>query len=46
MKSYCENAVGLTYILEHFLPMMRRDGISEMQLRKIFVENPARILAW
>ena len=46
LKSYCENAVGLTYILEHFLPMMRREGISEMQLRKIFVENPARILAW
>lgn len=46
LKSYCENAVGLTYILEHFWPMMRREGISEMQFGKIFVESPARILAW
>ena len=46
LKSYCEDAVGLTYILEVFLPMMRQEGISESQLNKIFYENPGRILAW
>lgn len=46
LKSYCKDAVGLTYILENFLPMMRREGILPIQLRKIFVENPGRILAW
>ncbi len=46
LKSYCENAVGLTYILEHFWPMMRREGITSIQFRKIFVDNPGRILAW
>lgn len=46
LKSYCEDAAGLTYILEVFLPMMRQEGISESQLNKIFYENPGRILAW
>lgn len=46
LKSYCEGAVGLTYILKAFLPMMRQEGISEKQLKKIFVENPERMLAW
>ena len=46
LKSYCEDGVGLAYILEVFLPMMRQKGISEKQLSKIFLENPGRILAW
>lgn len=46
LKSYCEDAVGLTYILEVFLPMMREEGIQEGQIQKIFVGNPGRILAW
>lgn len=46
LKSYCEDAIGLTYILEVFLPMMREEGISEGQIQKIFVGNPGRILAW
>lgn len=46
LKSYCPDGVGLTYILEVFLPKMCRRGVSQKQLRKIFVDNPGRILAW
>lgn len=46
LKSYCKDAVGITYILETFLPMMRKEGVSIKQLKKIFLENPAGILAW
>ena len=46
LKEYEPEAVGLTYILDSFLPFMQRSGITESQIRKIAWENPARILAW
>ena len=46
LKTYTPEGVGLTYILETFLPAMRESGITERQIEKISVENPARILAW
>lgn len=46
LKAYDTSAVGLTYILETFLPKMRKNGISEEQILKMSVENPRRILAW
>lgn len=46
LKTYTPKGVGLTYILETFLPAMRESGITERQIEKISVENPARILAW
>lgn len=46
LKAYDPSAVGLTYILEIFLPKMRKNGITEEQIFKIAVENPGRILAW
>ena len=46
LKVYTPDAVGLDYILKVFIPMMLDAGISEKQIRKISVDNPARILAW
>ena len=46
LRAYRPEGVGLAYILETFLPAMRKAGITESQIRKISVENPAGILAW
>ena len=46
LKAYDPDGVGLTYILKEFLPAMKQAGVTEQQGRKIFVENPCRILAW
>jgi len=37
---------GLVYILEKFLPLLRRGGIGEAQIWKIFTENPACVFAY
>ncbi|MDR2364060.1 MAG: hypothetical protein LBD65_06555 [Spirochaetaceae bacterium] len=36
---------GLSYILESFIPLLRRRGISDSQIGTFFKENPARIFA-
>lgn len=46
LKAYDPDAVGLAYILNTFVPAMRKAGISENQIQKISVDNPRRILAW
>lgn len=46
LKAYDPDAVGLAYILNTFIPAMRKAGISENQIQKISVDNPRRILAW
>lgn len=46
LKAYNPKAVGLSYILETFLPAMRECRITEEQIQKIAEENPQRILAW
>jgi phosphotriesterase-related protein len=33
---------GLTWILEGFIPLLRRHGITDEQVRLFFTENPAR----
>ena len=42
LKSY-GGIPGLSYIIEEFIPLMRNRGIGEAQIRKIFVENPAKV---
>jgi len=46
LRTYDEGAIGLTYILHRFIPMMLESGISEKQIKKMTVENPRRILQW
>ena len=35
---------GYSFILEHFLPHLLEAGITDAQIRKFMVENPARVL--
>lgn len=44
LKSYHAEAVGLCYILETFLPILRQRGVDEKILRKLYCYNPRRIL--
>jgi phosphotriesterase-related protein len=37
---------GLSYIIEEFIPFMRKNGISETDIRRFFVENPAQIFSY
>lgn len=46
LKSYDENAVGLTYLIDSFIPALKAAGVSEKQIQMVGVENPKRILAW
>ncbi len=46
LKTYNESAIGLDYILTTFLPILRKAGITDSQIRKLMVENPKRILSW
>jgi phosphotriesterase-related protein len=34
---------GLTHIIEVFIPLMQKTGISGEEIRRFFVENPARV---
>ena len=42
-KSYGGN-IGLNYILETFIPLMKEAGIKSEQIKKMMIENPARVL--
>ena len=44
MKAY-GSKVGIDYILEHFIPLMKLCGFSEEEIRAITVTNPARALS-
>lgn len=46
LKAYTSGAVGLSYILDTFMPYMKKEGISDKDIYKISIENPGRILAW
>lgn len=37
---------GLAYLLEHFVPRLRREGLDDLEIRKMLVENPARAFAF
>jgi len=45
MKSYGAQT-GLDYILSDYLPLLRKTGLSDLQIHKFCVENPARALAF
>ena len=36
---------GLTYILDVFIPLLLKRGLSETHIRSFFTENPARVFA-
>lgn len=38
--------IGLTYLLERFLPLLRLKGVEETDIRKMLSENPAKAFAW
>jgi phosphotriesterase-related protein len=38
-------APGLCYIIDKFMPFLRDRGVSEGQIRKAFVDNPARVFS-
>lgn len=42
-KSYGGN-IGLDYILETFIPLMKENGIKSEQIKKMMIVNPARAL--
>jgi len=44
LKKY--GGLGFTYIDEYFLPALRKIGLSETDIRKIMVDNPARQLSF
>ena len=44
LKAY--GGTGYSFILERFLPHMRRVGVSEDHLTRIMVENPRRVLTF
>ncbi|KMZ53388.1 phosphotriesterase family protein [Dorea sp. D27] len=44
LKCYTPEGIGLTYILESFIPLLTDAGITEEQIRKISCANCRRIL--
>ena len=42
MISYTPGSVGLTYILKSFIPMLKKAGITESQIKLFMCENPRR----
>jgi len=39
-------ATGIAYILERFIPRLRREGFQEQQISAMLVDNPARAFAF
>jgi phosphotriesterase-related protein len=39
-------APGTAHVLRHFVPLLTSSGMSEQQVRRIVVENPARLFAF
>jgi phosphotriesterase-related protein len=37
---------GYSYMMEHFLPELRRLGLTDAEIRRITVENPRRVLTF
>lgn len=44
LKSH--GGTGYSFLLEHFLPNLKKLGVSDKQIRTIMVENPKRILTF
>ncbi|MCD8046540.1 MAG: phosphotriesterase [Clostridiales bacterium] len=45
LKSYTPQGVGLSYIIETFIPLLREHGVSDDVIRKISRDNCRRVLA-
>lgn len=45
LKTYTPGGVGLTYLLETFLPFMREKGVPAETITKLTVENPSIALS-
>jgi phosphotriesterase-related protein len=45
LKSY-GGAPGLAYILETFIPFLKKRGVTETQIRKVFCDNPAAAFSY
>ena len=45
MMLTCYGRWGYGYILRHFVPRLRRHGLSEEQIHMLLVENPRRVFA-
>ncbi len=37
---------GYRYILEEFIPRLRREGLDDRHARALVIDNPARLLVW
>ncbi len=46
LKSYTPEGIGLTYILDTFVPLLKSKGITEAQLKKISCTNCRKILTF
>jgi phosphotriesterase-related protein len=44
LKSY--GGSGYSYIVEYFLPYLKRLGVTDAQIHTIMVENPRRVLTF
>ena len=46
LKSYTPEGIGLTYIIDRFIPMMKKAGITQKQIKKMMIYNPAEAFAY
>ncbi len=44
LKSYNPDGVGLDYILNKFIPLLKEKNIQELEIHRIFITNPITIL--
>jgi phosphotriesterase-related protein len=45
MMLTCYGGFGYGYILRHFVPRLRRHGVSEAQIETLLIENPRRVFS-
>lgn len=45
MMLTCYGGFGYGYILRHFVPRLRRHGVTEAQIQTLLVENPRRVFS-
>jgi phosphotriesterase-related protein len=45
MMLTCYGGYGYGYILRHFVPRLRRHGVSEAQIETLLIENPRRVFS-
>ncbi len=45
MMLTCYGGWGYGYVLRHFVPRLRRHGVTEEQIRTLLIENPRRVFS-